>query len=213
MSFIHWVGGIFSKAGHSIKDLGERAWNAITTLYHILTNLGHSVGAAWQTFYHAASRLAGDIENLGSAVYTKLRELFTVTIPHLVEHVASEAARLAHSLVDGVRRFLTGLIHAVEKVLRAAIHKVEAWAHDAYRFLSDQLSSVVRKLGTVTDLVGKYLTDAGALVAWILTPLIHAVMHYVWANAEMIAKWFFHSAGKAALDNLDTIESILSDVI
>jgi hypothetical protein len=213
VGFIHWVGGIFHHVENKVSDVAGRAWNVITTLYHVLTNLGHNVAGAWNAFHRAVDDLGGDVESLGHATWGKLRDVYHRLVPAAIRHAISAAVHFARRELGKLHHLLDETIHHLRLDLTRLAHDVGHWARAAVADLRRTLSSVDGKIARFAHLAGTILASPANFAKWVFGALVSEALPYVEANGEALARSLFHRAGPVFLANVDKIETILTDII
>lgn len=211
--FTHWVGRIFHDVTTDVVKVVTGTVNTVTTLYHILTNLGHNVGKAWHGFHRAMVTLGHDLGALGHATYLRLKHVYDVLVPAAVRHAITSAAHYAARIVGEVRHWAAGEIKAARALAVRLSHDLAQWAHDAVTDLRKGINALSSKVSAIEHSVGQLLRDPANLAKWAFGAFIREAVPWLEQNGEVFGRMLFRKAGRTIIDNAHAIESVLADII
>lgn len=185
----------------------------LSGLWHVLGNLGHSVGRAWGRFTGAITWLASWLEQFAGAVAVRIRHILLVVIPHAIVHTLAAAARYALRLANTVESFARQAVAYLRHQLVRAINTVSGWARSAVSWLTRHLSDAVNTLTRTARRVWSLLDAPEHLAAWLVGAMVAALMRYARRNVVRLGRWVVHSAAHAVVQSAPTVEDWIARII
>lgn len=211
--FTHWVGSIFGDVKGDVENVVKAAVNAVTTLWHVLTNLGHNVVKAWAIFHRGVTELGHDVEGLAHVTWGKLHDIYDRLVPAAIRHAITAAARYAERIVARLESWAKAAIHAARVALSRAINDVRHWALGWINFLHKEINAAKATLAKIAHLVGTLLSAPSHLAKWVFGALVHEIVPWIEHNGEALGKALFRRGARVLIDSAHDIESVLADII
>lgn len=213
MGFLHWVGDHLKRIAHTPQALIDALHRVSTVLWHVLTSLGGVVRTAWGAMLTGARDIGYWTNELAGATYTKLRELFTVTIPNAVRHTLADAWRRAAGAINDLSRWahtaVTGALHYAQRI----VGDLRSWAQDTVRWLTAHVADALSRIRRLERRVFALLDAPEHLVIWIFGALWHYTWRYLRRSQVAIARWLLTNAVHLMLRSAREIEAVIAEIL
>lgn len=213
MGFLSWVGDHLKRIAHTPGAVIDAVHRVSVVLWHVLTSLGGVVRTAWGVMLTGARDIGYWTNELAGATYTKLRELFTVTIPHAITHTLADAWKRASAAISTLDKWahtaVTGALHYAAKL----VADLSGWAHSAVKWLTDHVGDLLTRVGRIERVVFGLLDKPEHLVVWLFGALWRYAWSYLRKSEVAITRWLLASAVQLALRSAREIEATLAEII
>lgn len=204
---------LIDSATRPIRTLVDSIVKRLTSIWSVVTGFFGRVRAGLISLRARAQGWVLAQVRHALAVLTTLRWIIVTFIPRKLGDLARSivawtlagidtVATLARSLVDTLRRWAGAAIDAV----RATLRDLAAWAT---RQLGELAAAVTRLLGHVFG----PLANPQRLVAWIIGPLIPALIGWALDNAARLGRVFWAQRARLTLATLDLLEDLIARII
>lgn len=213
MGFIGWLRRIAGGAVHDLADVVHLVRTGLAGLWHVLGNLGGSVGRAWRRFTGAISWLASWIEQFAGVVAVRIRHILLVVIPHAITHTLAAAARYALRLANDLRSWARSALTYLRQQLARAINAVESWARQSVSWLTRHLADAVSTLTRTARRVWSLLDAPEHLAAWLVGAMVSALLRYARRNVVALGRWVIRSSARAVVESAPTVEDWIARII
>src|SRR5436309_1534727 len=144
MGFLHWVGDHLKRVATAPAAILDALHRVSVVLWHVLTSLGGVVRTAWGVMLTGAKDIGYWTNELAGATYTKLRELFTVTIPNAIRHTLADAWRRAAGAINTLSRWAHTAYTAALRYAARIVADLRGWAQDSVRWLTSHVADALK---------------------------------------------------------------------
>lgn len=213
MGFEYWIGRLFVSGGEKTADVIRMVHSGLLTLWRILRNLGHTVGAAWHHFTGAVEWLMAWLDEVAGRIAVLLRWLYRTVIPAAIRHALALAAHYVQVVAGRIEAWARGAISWLRDRLLGIIADLHNWAHAAVRWLTTRLSDAWTLLSRTARRVWNLLDDPAHLAEWAIGAIVAALLRWAFRNAVPVGRWVMRKGASLALDEAPTIEDWLSRII
>jgi hypothetical protein len=208
-----WIQSLLSSPVRVAEDVLRIVRQAISELWHTLTDCFYAVREAWALMVTGAQVVAGLLEDTASALYKAFRYLYKIYIPEFTKMVrgwVEDARTFAHTLYTDLYRWVT---RELDKVWKWAAGIVQWIVRDIYTPLLKDFTQAWQWIANRGSVLWHYVQHPETLAALLLAPLLSVALRWVRGHTDVIARWLMASLLGALLEAADIIEEIFADLV
>lgn len=166
--------------------------------------------AYWYSF---ALSFASTLVTLGAETVATATWVVKTFIPQRIAAAIDAVKRWASPLITAALNTAKSLITDLKNFAIAQINKAIGLANAIREWATGQLNSIRDKLTKTVDVWFDRLTHPEKMVAWILAPLITALLAYFYGKRDLIARWFLQSSPAFTTWLASVIEKVLVKIL
>jgi hypothetical protein len=208
-----WIHSLLSSPVRVAEDVLRIVRQAVSELWHTLTDCFYAVRKAWALMVTGAKVVAGLLEDTASALYKAFRYLYRTYLPKLTKTVwgwVQTARALTQTLVTDLYHWVAGKLADLWDYAKGII--TWALAH-IYNPLHDALTQAWQWITDRGSVLWHYVQHPETLAALLLAPLLSVALRWVRGHTDVIARWLMASLLGALLEAADIIEEIFADLV
>ena len=166
--------------------------------------------AYWYTY---ALALASTLVTLGAEVVTTATWLVKTFIPQRIAAAIDAVKKWVSPIITAALNTAKSLINDLRTFAVAQINKAINLVNTLRDWALGQLNALKDKITKTVDVWFDRLTHPEKMVAWILAPLITALLAYIYGKREQIAQWLLRSSPAFTTWLASTIEKVLVKIL
>lgn len=208
-----WIDSLIGLLSGGVRSIANGVVDRLHTLWGTITGLGGRVYGGWGRLLARARAWSTAQVRHALAVVGYLKWLTLVVIPHAMEVGIDAAIRWAR---DQIAREIAAVRATIDAGVRALRSELAA-ARAGLRALADwavaQLAALAARAVRLEQRVFGVLATPERVVAWILAPLVTALVRFVLNNAGRLgqAAWRARRNGEGLA--LDVVEEIITRIM
>jgi len=198
--------GPLRTVGRAVADLAYGVWDEIGGVFR-------TARAAWLILWANINAVVWSLHGYGIAVYTTARNIIVNTIPRHAQWAIDRAIGWAAAQLQWLRGQVYSSLGTLRDWASQALNAVKDFTQSVLDWAARELGEAWQAIMWLLDRVSALLTDPSRLVAWILGPLIGALIRWALDNAEAIADAAWARRGDISARTLTFWETIIRRIL
>lgn len=208
-----WIQALIGAALGPIRALAQAAADRIRAVYDAFTAALTRVRAGFRYWLDRAYIWATATIRHALVVAGFLRWLLLVELPRRAGRILADATRWAADRIAALRDLLRAELIAARTWLTARIHEALAGIIALRNWVLDRIAELRLSVRRLLDRVFGELGSPERVVAWILAPLIGALVRWWWDNVEALAELAWRRRRQIEARALSVTESIIDRIL